>query len=93
MRATRQLRKMTLTEHISWAELLGLDERPDELRFDGGSWVAANEAGEAGQEPEEWKLDWPTAVIVEVQPPERQTFDDVRPTLIERPLRLASAAI
>ena len=67
MRVTRKLRTMTLQEHISWAELLGLNERPDELRYDGGAWVAADEADDE-QEPDGWRLDWPTAVIVEVHP-------------------------
>ena len=68
MRATRKLRKMTLTEHISWAELLGLDERPDELRYDGRSWVATDEATADRTEPEAWEIIWPRAVVVEVHP-------------------------
>jgi hypothetical protein len=69
MKVERKLRKMTLTEHIGWAELLGLVERPDELRYDGGSWVVVDVGG--ADEPEEaaWEIVWPQATIVEVHPP------------------------
>lgn len=68
MMAATKHRTMRLDEHISWAELLGERERPDELRYDGRSWV---EAGEGTDQPvaETWTRGWPTAVIIEVLPP------------------------
>lgn len=93
MRITKKLRTMRLDEHISWAELLGEPERPDELRYDGASWVSANEGGDDQPVADTWNRGWPSAVIIEVYPARREVFEDERPTLIERPLPPALAAI
>jgi len=93
MEIKRRIWKTRLTEHISWAELLGLRERPDELRFDGGSWVAAGEGGADQPVAEVWETGWPTAIIVEVLPWASVLSRDERPTLVERPRARACAAI
>lgn len=69
MKVTRKLRTMTLTEHISWAALLGLNERPDELRYEGGSWVAEDSWDTDQPADEAWDIIWPQATIIEVHPP------------------------
>jgi hypothetical protein len=93
MMGVTKLGTMRLDEHISWAELLGERERPDELRYDGRSWVGADEGGDDLPVGETWTRGWPTAVIIEVHPARRQVFEGERPTLIERPLPPALAAI
>ena len=93
MRVTRELKKISMREPITWTELLGMDERPDELRYEDGSWVVRG-----GAEPDEddgkvWQIAWPTAVVVEVDHRARADLEDERPTLIERPRSSALAAI
>ena len=71
MRAHRYIGTMRLSEPISWAELLGEPERPDELRFDGSAWSAGETERDDEGIGEIWTRDWPSAVIIEIDPAPR----------------------
>ena len=68
MKAHRNRGTMRLDEPISWAELLGEQERPDELRFDGKAWSSSRSADGDEGIGEIWTRDWPSAVIIEIDP-------------------------
>jgi hypothetical protein len=72
MKAFKNPGTMRLDEPISWAELLGEPERPDELCFDGSAW-ASNSSGNGDDDEigEIWTRDWPSVVIIEVDPSPR----------------------